>query len=179
MDKTHPPTADGAAAKGTNVSLTAMSRATSQEQAQAERVGGATAPKGPKGPGSHERKYRILIVDDERSVLQVLQETLAAQGYEAVAFSSPGEALQKAKIQRFDALVLDLYMPEMSGMLFHAKLRVIDPELADHTVFISGYVSREELRAHMASTARFLEKPFKTQDLENLVRKALPARPRD
>ncbi len=118
-------------------------------------------------------------MDDEPAVLQVLKDMLTAMGYEPVAVASPSEALQKAKRQRFDALVLDLYMPEMSGMLFHAKLRVFDPELAEHTVFISGYVSRDELRSHLASTAAFLEKPFRAQDFAQLVRKVLPARPRE
>jgi CheY-like chemotaxis protein len=140
----------------------------------------ATAGTRPSSPSNAAaRKYRILVVDDEPAVLQVLKDMLTAMGHEPVAFASPSEALHKARRQRFDALVLDLYMPEMSGMLFHAKLRVFDPKLAEHTVFISGYVSRDELRAHLASTSAFLEKPFRAEDFTQLVRKVLPAKPRE
>lgn len=123
-------------------------------------------------------RYRVLIVDDERAVLDVVNEILMDQGYATVAVTSPTEALRKAKREKFDALILDVYMPEMSGMLFHAKLRVVDPELAERTVFMSGYVSQDELRQHLTSTPTFLEKPFKAQDLGERVGKVLPSKPR-
>jgi CheY-like chemotaxis protein len=122
--------------------------------------------------------FRVLIVDDEVPVMQLVDELLKMHGYETLALSSPVEALKKARIQKFDALVLDLYMPEMSGMLFHAKLRVMDPELASRTVFISGYIARDELRAHLNATPTFLEKPFKTDDLMAMVSSVLPPSPR-
>lgn len=122
--------------------------------------------------------FRILIIDDERPVLMLIEELLKNRGYETLALASPVEALKKARIQKFDALVLDLYMPEMSGMLLHAKLRVFDPELATRTVFVSGYVAREELRAHLNATPTFLEKPFKTDELLAMVASVLPQAPR-
>ena len=123
-------------------------------------------------------KFKILIVDDEKPVLQVVEEILKENGWETVSMSSPLDALTKARRGKFDALVLDVYMPEMSGMLFHAKLRVFDPDLAARTVFISGYVSREELRTHLNATPAFLEKPFKTQQLIEMVSRVLPEQPR-
>ena len=123
-------------------------------------------------------KFRILIIDDEVPVLQLIDELLRSRGYETFASKSPVEGLKKARIQKFDALVLDLYMPEMSGMLFHAKLRIFDPELANRTVFVSGYIAREELRAHLNATPTYLEKPFKTDDLVAMVASVLPEAPR-
>src|SRR5262245_44808521 len=124
---------------------------------------------------STAESHRILVVDDEKSVLEVLHDMLVSEGYEVESTTSPAEALQRAKKQKFDAVVLDLYMPEMSGMLFHAKLRLSDPLLAERTVFISGYISREELREHLASTAYLLEKPFKAEELVDMMRRVLPA----
>lgn len=124
-------------------------------------------------------RYQILIVDDEKTVLEVIHEMVLAQGYQGVATSSPVEALQRVKRQKFDALILDVYMPEMSGMLLHAKLRVLDPELYKRTVFISGYVSLAELREHLSTSPAFLEKPFKARDLLEIVEKLLPPSPRN
>lgn len=123
-------------------------------------------------------RFRVLIVDDEPPVLQLIDELLQGSGYETLALASPVEALKKARMQTFDALVLDLYMPEMSGMLLHAKIRVFDPELANRTVFISGYIARDELRNHLNATPTFLEKPFKTEDLVTMVAGVLPPQPR-
>ena len=122
--------------------------------------------------------YRVLIVDDERPVLELVDEVLQINGFETLAVVSPVEALKKARIQKYDALVLDLYMPEMSGMLFHAKLKIFDAELASRTVFISGYIAKEELRNHLSVNPTFLEKPFKTDDLVSMVRSVLPPVPR-
>lgn len=133
---------------------------------------------GDPGNRPHGQKYRILIVDDEPPVLELLDELLKGADYETLALSSPLDALKKARMKEFDALVLDLYMPEMSGMLFHAKLRVFDPDLASRTVFISGYIAREELRNHLNATPTFLEKPFKTEDLLTMVKGVLPPTPR-
>lgn len=104
---------------------------------------------------------------------------LSDQGYEVVAVSSPLEALERARTQKFDAAVLDVAMPEMSGALLHDELRAVDPDLADRTVFISGYVSQDDMVRRVASTVRFLEKPFRTQDLTDKLLEVLPGKQRD
>lgn len=135
----------------------------------------AAKPIAPRTQGG----YRVLIVDDEKTVLEVIHEMVAGQGYQCSSTSSPIEALQWLKKEKFDVLVLDVYMPEMSGMLFHAKLRMMDPELYKHTIFISGYVSLVELREHLSSSPAFLEKPFKARELVEVLSKILPATPRN
>jgi two-component system response regulator PilR (NtrC family) len=123
-------------------------------------------------------RYRILVVDDEKTVLEVIHEMVVAQGYQCDSTTSPIEALQRVKKEKFDLVVLDVYMPEMSGMLFHAKLRMMDPDLYKHTIFISGYVSLAELREHLNSSPAFIEKPFKAKELVEVIAKVLPAKPR-
>jgi CheY-like chemotaxis protein len=136
----------------------------------------ATAPKA-LDPRTKSR-YRVLIVDDEKTVLEVIHEMVVGQGYGCESTTSPLEALQRVKKERYDVIILDVYMPEMSGMLFHAKLRMMDPELYKHTIFISGYVSLAELREHLSATPAFLEKPFKARDLVEILAKVLPETPR-
>ncbi len=118
--------------------------------------------------------FRILVVDDEVPVLEVMAEILGAAGWKVDAFSNPTEALQRAKRTRYDALVLDLYMPELPGLLFHSKLKFIDRELWTRTVFVSGHFSTEDLRRSLEGTPRFVQKPFKSEALVGTVGMALP-----
>lgn len=117
-------------------------------------------------------------MDDEKPILDLMTEVLGASGWKVEAFSSPLEALNRAKRNKFDALILDVYMPELPGMLFHAKLKIFDRELAGRTVFVSGHFSRDELRRDLEKSAILLPKPFSPSQLVELVGKLLPQSPR-
>ena len=128
-----------------------------------------------KGP---ENGFHILVVDDEVPVLEVMAEMLEGAGWKVDAFSSAAVALQRIKRTRYDALVLDLYMPELPGLLLHSKVKFIDRELWGRTVFVSGHFSTEELRRSLEGTPRFVSKPFKSESLVGTVGMALPEVPR-
>ena len=121
--------------------------------------------------------YRILVIDDEIPVLEVMADILVAAGWTVDAFPSPREALARIQGSRYDALVLDLYMHELPGLLVHAKVRLLDRELASRTVFVSGHFSGEEL-ARLVPGSRFLPKPFRAEALTGMVGMALPDAPR-
>ena len=127
---------------------------------------------------SDSEKFHILVVDDEKPVLDLIAEILEESGLQVQTTDSPLEALRIVKLHKFDVMILDVYMPELPGMLLHAKLKFIDPELSKRTIFISGHFSREELRADMEKSAFFLPKPFQPDALVDTVRKVLPAKPR-
>jgi DNA-binding NtrC family response regulator len=122
--------------------------------------------------------FHLIVVDDEISVLDVMKETLEGAGWTVDAFSTPAAALRGIKRTRYDALVLDLYMPELPGLLLHSKLKFIDRELWQRTVFVSGHFSTEDLRRSMEGSARFVAKPFKPEALVEIVGQALPEVPR-
>jgi DNA-binding NtrC family response regulator len=122
--------------------------------------------------------FRILVVDDEISVLEVMADMLASAGWTVDALSNPMEAIPRVKRYRYDALVVDLYMPDLPGLLLHSKLKFIDRELWGRTVFVSGHFSSEELRRSLEGTPRFVPKPFKTEALLGTVGLALPETPR-
>jgi len=84
----------------------------------------------------------------------------------------------KVKRNRYDALVLDLYMPELPGLLLHSKLKFIDRELWTRTVFVSGHFSTDDLRRSLEGSPRFVPKPFKAETLVAMVGMALPQVPR-
>jgi two-component system response regulator PilR (NtrC family) len=122
--------------------------------------------------------FRILVVDDEVPVLEVMAEMLEGAGWKVDALSSPAEALQRVKKTRYDALVVDLYMPDLPGLMLHSKIKLIDRALWGRTVFVSGHFSNEELRRSLEGTPRFVPKPFKTEVLVGTVGMALPEIPR-
>jgi len=123
-------------------------------------------------------EYRILVVDDEVSVLEVMAEMLQGAGWRVDALANGVEAIQRIKRTRYDVLVLDLYMPELPGLLLHSKLKFIDRELWGHTVFVSGHFSTDDLRRSLEGTPRFVPKPFKSETLVGVVGMALPSIPR-
>jgi FixJ family two-component response regulator len=129
------------------------------------------------GKGS-ANDFRIVVVDDEISVLEVMAEMLQGAGWKVDAFSNPSEAILRIKRTRYDALILDLYMPDIPGLLFHSKLKFIDRDLWGRTVFVSGHFSTEELRRSLEGTPRFVSKPFNSEALVGVVAMALPEVPR-
>jgi two-component system response regulator PilR (NtrC family) len=131
------------------------------------------------GPDDNAPKeFRILVVDDEVPVLEVMSEMLQGAGWKVDALSSPAEALQRVKKTRYDALVVDLYMPDLPGLMLHSKIKLIDRALWGRTVFVSGHFSNDELRRSLEGTPRFVSKPFKTEVLVGTVGMALPEIPR-
>jgi len=125
-----------------------------------------------------ENDFHILVVDDEVPVLEVMADMLEGAGWRVDATPSAAEALKRVKRTRYDALVVDLYMPELPGLLLHSKLKFIDRELWTRTVFVSGHFSTEELRKSLEGTPRFVPKPFKSEALVGIVGMALPQVPR-
>ena len=125
-----------------------------------------------------EGNYHILVVDDEVDVLEVMAEMLEGAGWTVDAHRSAAAALIRIKRTRYDAMVVDLYMPELPGLLLHSKVKFIDRELWNRTVFVSGHFSTEELRRSLEGSPRFVAKPFQTGALVGTVGMALPSTPR-
>jgi DNA-binding response OmpR family regulator len=70
-----------------------------------------------------KRRSNLIIVDDSRTALAVMGKRLTAMGYQTVTVDSGEKALTLAQARRFDLMVLDLAMPDMSGLGVLAELR--------------------------------------------------------
>ena len=128
---------------------------------QAQLEGEETQREMPMGEGQV-----ILAVDDEADVLHALEEMLASLGYEPVGFNSSREALEAAREnpRRFDAVVSDEVMPEMTGTQMALELRKLNPLLP--IVIASGYGGAGfETRALSAGVNRVLKKPYRMADI--------------
>jgi signal transduction histidine kinase/integral membrane sensor domain MASE1 len=108
----------------------------------------------------------ILAVDDELDVLHALEEMLASLGYEPVGFNSSREALDAVRQnpRRFDAVVSDEVMPELTGTQMSIELRKLNPTLP--IVIASGYGGAGfETRALSAGVNRVLKKPYRMSEI--------------
>jgi two-component system, NtrC family, sensor kinase len=112
---------------------------------------------------------RVLVVDDESRVLELLKRTL--RGHELVLASNGREALERLEADpRFDLILCDLMMPELTGMDVYRYVSERHPELKERIVFITG-------GAFTPDTKRFLQevsnpvvtKPFELNSIRSLV----------
>ncbi len=115
---------------------------------------------------------KILIADDERSVLLTIQHLLNANGYETVEATNGLAALELFQTQFFDLIITDLKMPRMDGMTFLYEVRKLDPTtpIVILTAFASTEITDETL---INSSFMCLTKPFKADELINLVKCSL------
>jgi CheY-like chemotaxis protein len=117
---------------------------------------------------------RALVVDDEVMVRRGIARLLEQLGYEAVEASGGKEAIEifRTESGRFDLVVLDLMMPQMSGEETFRDLAAIDP--AVRVLVSSGYSQDEHAHAIMRAGARvFLQKPYDLDQLRSAVARAL------
>ncbi len=117
---------------------------------------------------------RILVVDDEQPVRELLQEALTRKGWNVDTAADGAEALQLVNDNLYDAAVLDFVLPDTDGLTLHSKIRRIDEELAARTLFISGEEQAETSLEYFGSDgAGFLAKPFNVSEVVNRLRKLL------
>jgi PAS domain S-box-containing protein len=128
-------------------------------------------------PTAPERRGRILVVDDEEDLRDVLKKVLGTR--HEVLTASSGKAAQDLlkKDRHFDLILCDLMMPELSGMDLHEWLASVDLELAERIIFISGGAFTPKAAAYLASLKNLrLEKPFNLAALQAMVAERMRAR---
>ena len=134
----------------------------------------AAAPVAAAPVPTAEPAARLLIVDDEPGIRDVLQAVLASNGYETDTAGNGKEALQKLDAHRYDLIFSDLHMPEMSGEQFHAAVEARDRRLAKRIVFVTGDTVSPQTRGFLERTGnRWISKPFNISAVEDLVRTLL------
>jgi CheY-like chemotaxis protein len=116
-------------------------------------------------------KRRLIVADDDSSILELLQMILEDEGYEVRAFSSPVLATREALAHPPDALIVDMMMPGMTG------LQVVDTLKADRrtshvpVLVCSAYYGdlRRMIQRNGHDGVRYLRKPFQLDELLQLV----------
>jgi len=109
---------------------------------------------------------RILVVDDEEAIRDLLRDAITSAGWEVATAPDSATALAMVRNELYDALVLDFVLPDMNGIQLHSEIRRLDAELARNTLFISGVEQPDERLKYYESAAGFLSKPF---DMKRLL----------
>ncbi|HEX9916761.1 MAG TPA: sigma-54 dependent transcriptional regulator [candidate division Zixibacteria bacterium] len=117
----------------------------------------------------------ILVVDDKDTIRQMLSKTLQSEGYEVDVAEDGSIALEKAKDKQYDLVLTDLKLPDKDGLEVLAALKDLDPEVA--VVVMTAYGTIESaVQAMKMGAFDFLTKPFDTDHLNMLIKRALETR---
>ncbi len=108
------------------------------------------------------RRYKILLVDDDRGLLEELSEALAAAGYEVESFTDGRAALEAAAADRPDIALVDLKMQGLDGFRTAEALSRLEPGPPVPVVAMTGYYTRREDESRMKASGirACLFKPF-------------------
>lgn len=118
------------------------------------------------------KKAKILVLDDEKIVLDSVSRILEEEGYQVVGCQNASDALETLKQGGFDILITDLKMPGMDGLQAMGKVHEIDPDLS--IIMFTAYSTVDSaVKAMKLGAVDYIRKPFTPDQLSNLVGKAM------
>jgi len=114
---------------------------------------------------------KVLLVDDEKEFVEVLSERMKNRGMNVSTSLSAKEALKKIDQESFDAVVLDLMMPEMDGIEVLRIIKEKRPEM--QIILLTGHGTIEKgIEAMKLGAMDFIEKPADITVLSEKIKKA-------
>ena len=118
---------------------------------------------------------RILIIDDDAQVLDVIHLALAREGYEVLKASNGKEGIKLHRKNPVDLVITDLIMPEKDGIETILELTAEFPEVKIIAISGGGHIGPEDylLMANMFGAKRTLAKPIERNDLVKAVKEVL------
>jgi DNA-binding response OmpR family regulator len=116
------------------------------------------------------KKY-VLVVDDDPKILKLVALRLAQEGYRAVAVESGESALAHIKIEKPGLVLLDIMMPDMSGLEVLKRIKAMDPNVPVCPVCIvtAVYDEEEARRCFTEGAYEYITKPIDFEHLKNAV----------
>lgn len=119
-----------------------------------------------------ETKAKILIVDDEPSMLQMLSFVLSKEGFEVISTTSSHEALKIMEVQKIDTVVEDIRMPEMDGIELLRRIKEKDPAVP--VIIITAFSTWDNaMEAMRLGAYDYIKKPFDTDNIRAVITRAV------
>lgn len=117
---------------------------------------------------------RILVIDDEPEITDIVETYFESLGYDVVAANSGSAGLDKAREFKPNLVLLDIMMPDTTGYEVCNELKGMDSMKGVPVVFLTGRDTREDSgRSFQAGCDMFVKKPFSCERLADIVKIAL------
>lgn len=108
-----------------------------------------------------KQKYKILIVDDEEGIVEVLKSHLKLEGYTVDTANSAAEAFNKVKKDKYHIVLTDIVMPEMDGIELLREIKSYDA--LTQVIMMTGYSTMDKTISSLEFGANdYILKPFKS-----------------
>lgn len=118
------------------------------------------------------RKHRLLVVDDEEDLRNLLGQILTTEGYDIVTAPDGEEAIRLLDRERFDATLLDILMPKRNGMAVLKHIQKNHP--STKAIMLTGYANLEySMEARKHGAVEFISKPYKLETVLSALDRAL------
>jgi len=129
-------------------------------------------------PDEPLRGYSVLIVDDEESIREIVEEGLSARGVKTDGAGSSEEALSHLAANSYDVVLCDVNLPRLSGAELFRRLRSQSVNQAPQFVFMSGdLIDGDAMKDIRENGARVIQKPFHISALVSLLTEILKPHP--
>ncbi len=118
---------------------------------------------------------KILVIDDDKDICDVLKKTLVHDGYKVKTITKPKNALRDVKKDTYHLIILDLKMPELSGEDLLIEIRKVNSDIC--VIILTAYPSVDSaVKALHSNVFDYVKKPFKINNLREIVRNALKSK---
>ena len=120
---------------------------------------------------------RVLVVDDEKDVVELVKFLLERDGHQVLEAFNGREALEKANAESPDLIILDIMMPEMDGYTVNARLTENDATRRIPVIILTAKGQMRDVFQMASNVAFYMEKPFDPKYLREKINEVL-ARPK-
>ena len=126
---------------------------------------------------NNDYNYYILLVDDEKDILDLFSEYLSSNGFNTISFQNPIDALEYfyQNISNCYLVIADYKMPQMSGIDFIKEIREKDTDCKIKTIVISAYI-KDNIpydKSYVMTVDKILEKPVYLDRLKKVVQELI------
>ena len=119
-------------------------------------------------------KSRILVVDDEQVVRNIVDRVLTGEGHKVETVDNAADALKKIESKKYNLILMDIKMPGMDGVKLYKRIHKIDKSLARRVVFMTGDIMGTDTEKFLAEAkVAHIDKPFDAEQLSRQVQRAL------
>jgi two-component system NtrC family sensor kinase len=118
---------------------------------------------------------KVLVIDDEEPILQMVREVLSRSGYEVDVASDGESALKRLSDRRYDLAICDWKMPGLNGQQVYERICASDSAMSERLIFMTGDVINDRIQEFLKQKKKFcLTKPFSLTEFEEAIQQALP-----